>query len=258
MRLVLFVLSTVLFLSCSNKSSSQVAFSQRDTVQYIANITHDSIVENLQDNNPVYPVLLSDSISYSKRKVQAERLRQTLQTSYANGLIDIDSVGNAFEYFLLNNIVPHWYGTPWDFEGHTNDPGEGEVACGYFVSTTLRHMNIQINRYHLAQQAAYNGAKSLAINFDHISKYSEIADFESKIDDGLYMVGLSYHVGYLLKHKNELFFIHSNYMGDVCVMIEDAYSSEALNSSSIYVLVRIGNSDLMKAWLSKENVKVYR
>lgn len=72
------------------------------------------------------------------------------------------------------------------------------------------------------------------------------------------MVGLSYHVGFLLKKDNQLYFIHSNYMGEVCVMIEYAHQSKALNSSSIYLLVRIGNPDLMKAWLNKSDIKVYR
>ena len=199
-----------------------------------------------------------DRVNYDQRKAGAERLRKELKAAYESGEVGLDSVGQAFEDYMLNKIIPHWYGTPWDFEGHTNVPNEGEVACGYLVSTTLRHMNIQINRYHLAQQAASNEAKTLAIDFDQIKTYSQIEDFKNELNDGLYMVGLSYHVGYLLIKEGKLYFIHSNYIGAEGVTIEHAENSDALHSSEIYVLIRIGNPELMKQWLMGSPVKVYR
>ncbi len=54
----------------------------------------------------------------------------------------IDIASHYLYSKLLNDIVPHWYGTPWDFNGHTNIPNQGEIACGYFVSTTLRHFRL--------------------------------------------------------------------------------------------------------------------
>ncbi len=55
---------------------------------------------------------------------------------------------------LIDSIFPAWYDTPWDFNGISNVPGEGEIACGYFVSTTLKHAGFNLNRYKLAQQGA--------------------------------------------------------------------------------------------------------
>ena len=72
------------------------------------------------------------------------------------------------------------------------------------------------------------------------------------------MVGLSYQVGYLLKQNGQPYFIHSNYLGDVCAMIENAHESEELNSSTIYLLVRIATRDLVKAWIFQVQVRVYR
>jgi hypothetical protein len=81
---------------------------------------------------------------------------------------DMDSVSKVFQESLLNRIIPQWAGTTWSFEGHTSVPQQGEIACGYFVSTTLRDVGINLNRYTLAQQLPINEAKSLKINTDII------------------------------------------------------------------------------------------
>jgi len=63
----------------------------------------------------------------------------------------------AHDYFfemLNDSIFEYWMQTPWDFNGHTDTPRKGEIACGYFVTTTLRDMGVQLQRYKLAQQAA--------------------------------------------------------------------------------------------------------
>src|SRR5690606_907796 len=75
----------------------------------------------------------------------------------------LDSVMEVFTLKLLNEIIPYWYGTEWDFEGHTAIPNEGKIACGYFVSTTLRDMGLNINRYKLAQQHGLNEARTIAL-----------------------------------------------------------------------------------------------
>ena len=55
---------------------------------------------------------------------------------------------------MTDSVFPYWMGTKWDFNGISNVPGQGMIACGYFVSTTLKHVGFNLNRYKLAQQAA--------------------------------------------------------------------------------------------------------
>ena len=55
-------------------------------------------------------------------KIAASRTKQASQLLFSN---------------LADSVFPAWYGTKWDFNGHTNVPKEGLIACGYFVSTTL-------------------------------------------------------------------------------------------------------------------------
>src|SRR4029453_1954809 len=57
---------------------------------------------------------------------------------------------------LINNIRDSlfvcWYGTAWDFNGITEEPGKGKIACGYFVTTILRDLGIPVKRYKHAQR----------------------------------------------------------------------------------------------------------
>lgn len=165
-----------------------------------------------------------------------------------------------FENYLLNQIIPHWYGTEWDFNGYTSIPNQGVIACGYFVSTTLEHVGIVINRYHLAQQAGTNEAKSLAIvdsNYFTVYGIDKLQRKMKEYDDGIYFVGLDNHVGYLYKESGVLYFIHSNYIDDK-VMIEKAEFSKAFQSS-IYVVAEISTNELLlERWRKNQRVDVIR
>ncbi|GAB5419053.1 MAG: hypothetical protein Crog4KO_05610 [Crocinitomicaceae bacterium] len=165
-----------------------------------------------------------------------------------------------FEHYLLDQIIPHWYGTEWDFNGYSATPNEGVIACGYFVSTTLEHIGLVINRYHLAQQAGLNEAKSLAIEE---SKYFTVYGWEAlkkkmnDYEDGIYFVGLDNHVGYLYKEAGILYFIHSNYIEDR-VMIEKAQFSQAFESN-IYVVAELSTNELLREkWRKGQRVEVIR
>lgn len=73
----------------------------------------------------------------------------------------IDSISNCFLDTLINHIVHHWHNTTWAFEGYTNTPIQGEIACYYFVSTTLKYFEFNLYRYKMAQQAGLNEVLSI-------------------------------------------------------------------------------------------------
>ncbi len=178
----------------------------------------------------------------------------------SNSNKSIDSVSQYLYSKLLNDIMPHWYGTPWDFNGHTNIPNEGEIACGYFVSTTLKHLGFNLNRYRMAQQAGLNEAKTLQ-NKSELKIFSNLifSKLKNKLnevyDDGIYFVGLDNHVGYLLIKDEELYFLHSSYY-DNKVMIELAETSPCFGSG-IYVFAEItSNKELIRKWIFNEELVV--
>ncbi len=160
---------------------------------------------------------------------------------------------------LTNDVLPFWYGTPWDFNGISNVPGQGQIACGYFISTPLKHIGFNLNRYRVAQKGATQiihtiSGKEETITFKDRSK---LEDYLKKRPDGLYVIGLSSHVGFIEKRGELLYFTHSNYLSPAQVIREDLSTSPAINSSGIYVL---GSLTLSKkailTWINETLVKV--
>lgn len=155
---------------------------------------------------------------------------------------------------LDSTIWPAWYGTPWTFYGHTETPQRNSIACGYFVTTTLRDSGLQLKRVLLAQQASEVIIRNLTTEA-HIQRYRgvEQQDFVRrvrKLGEGLYVVGLDNHVGFLrVKPDGSVSFIHSSYVWRAGVVQEPAQTSVAL-VSQYRVVGKISADDaLLKAWL---------
>jgi hypothetical protein len=194
-------------------------------------------------------------------QVKAEILREKAKLSTSG--ISEDSLGVWFCNKLVYGLIPYWYGTPWTFEGYTAVPKQGTIACGYFVSTTLLHMGVAVNRYKLAQQLPVHEAKTLAVGAEVSVFEGERTDLiieqlDTGLQNGLYFLGFDQsHVGYLLREKEQLFVIHSNYMGAQRVTVERISESQAFASYlRFYVVPVSGNKELMKKWLLNEALTV--
>jgi len=158
---------------------------------------------------------------------------------------------------LSQEVFPAWYGTDWDFNGTTETPQEGEIACGYFISTTLLHTGFQVERFKLAQQSASIIIRTLCEK-SSIQRFSDFDKFLTKTNqmpDGLYLVGLDTHVGFLEKINGEIDFIHSSRSSGV--IRERADYSSTLLSSEIFVIGNLlANPILIEAWLNEDNISV--
>ncbi|MCB0430483.1 MAG: hypothetical protein H6585_11350 [Flavobacteriales bacterium] len=173
----------------------------------------------------------------------------------------LQAAGRALENALVKDIFPYWYGTPWDFEGHTDTPDTGFIACGYFVSTTLKHAGINLNRYKLARKSALTGCRILSITGDIIrlrnKSPQQVADYmRENLNDGLYSVGLDYHVGFVLLRDGYVVFIHSSFLNRSGVMATNAVTDPAFVSTN-HILVPISTSaPLVKKWLTGEAIDI--
>lgn len=206
----------------------------------------------------------NDSIlkpTYKTVKLQVKQLRNYLNLNP----VSTDSLSRVFEYIILNQIIPYWYNTPWSFEGHTSIPQKGSIACGYFVSTVLRDMGIQLNRYHLAQQNPLNEAKTLALDTP-IKEYSSsntndiICAIQNELKPGLYFIGFeNNHVGFLLNQNHQFYLIHSNYLSEDGVLKETIESSEVFHSFNQFHIAELStNKTLLNHWINQKEVKVIR
>ena len=207
--------------------------------------------------------------SYERVREDILSMRESLRSKYRESDADIDSTDierarQAVTHGLIEQIFPHWYGTEWDFDGYTDRPGEGTVACGYFVSTTLKHCGFNLNRFTMAQQWPYHEALTISLTDTLVAilkpeggmtKYFQ----DHGISDGLYFAGLDMHVGYLYRRAPDLFFIHSNYIDSLAVMVELADSSKAFNNSGLYYIAPITSNDaLIRKWILNKPLKVVK
>jgi hypothetical protein len=154
-----------------------------------------------------------------------------------------------------SHFFPAWEGTPWAFYGTSQRPGEGEIACGYFVSTTLLHAGFGVDRVRLAQQASEHIIQTF-VSETEITRFRDrpLAELLAHVraeGDGLYLVGLDYHVGYLRQDGAETRFCHSTYLGDTEVLCEPAAGSPALSSRYRVVGKLLGES-MIDRWLAGE------
>lgn len=184
----------------------------------------------------MFTISATSQISYVEQRSASEKIiRQS------------KDFNTALHQELVNAIFPFWYGTQWDYNGYTNVPNDGVVACGYFVSTTLKHIGFNLNRYDIAKMYSSDIVKVLCRNDFWIE--SDFNLFLQKMTlepDGLFIVGLSNHVGFIERSNGRTYFIHANYLGDNGVERELANDSEALRYSTTFWLGNFSNNEIVK------------
>ena len=167
---------------------------------------------------------------------------------------------------ILENALPAmmrcWLGTPWDFNGTAKAPGEGKIACGYFVATVLQDAGFRVDRYQLAQQASGNIMQSfLAKNACVLTVGEDYLAFCSRVEKGepgIYVVGLDTHVAFLVVGGGEGFrFIHSSGSRPWCVVAESGAEATVLQRSKWRMLGNLtADRAVLKRWLTGEKIVV--
>lgn len=242
-----YVLAVLLFSAC------------RPAVQPQPEVIHSAApVEALQRIDPASvepPFDLEQHLeNYQNLKSTISRHRNNInRKTDLDAAAKIDLASQYLSSALVDSIFPYWLGTRWDFNGYTERPRDGDIACGYFVSTTIRDLGMKINRYKIAKKAAaeiiYALCESESIvtfsAFDDLVKHLE----EVKNNEVL-VVGLDFHVGFIFKKENQAYFAHSNYQERRGVEIQALDDPGVLQYSNIYVLGNFTqNKTMMKSWL---------
>ncbi len=208
-----------------------------------------------KSNQATYEETVAD-IAKKRQRLKAEYLSVSSQGEKAHVLAQtqellVDAVGTK--------LAPFWYGTVWDFNGTSQEPGKGSIACGYFVSTLLLHAGLEVQRVSMAQQASELIIKSL-VSEKYIKRYSNrsLRDFVDSIKEwgpGLYIVGLDFHVGFIVYNKQGVYFVHSTYVHPQMVLNEKAIDSVVLQSSKYRVLGKLSEDDsLLIKWLMEKAI----
>lgn len=163
------------------------------------------------------------------------------------------------ERTLSDSIFHYWYGTAYDFNGTTQQPRQGKIACGYFVTTTLQQLGFSIPRVLLAQQPASVILRSLSQR-KSIKVYNSLTALKKHMDaqpQGLYLIGLDTHVGFLWKTERDLYIVHASQSGNNQVSKELWKASTVLKKSKAFYIGNLsGNPQLIETWVKGNAIKI--
>lgn len=162
---------------------------------------------------------------------------------------------------LLEDIFPAWDGTPWDFNGVSEVPGEGAIACGYFVTTTLRDAGLKLPRIKLAQQPSQTIIKSLCepdtIRVFYEKPLETVAQYLKEHGPGIYIVGFDCHTGFVAYDGDQMSFVHSSYFRPPrAVICEPIDSDNPLRRSRYRMIGKLFGAELVRKWLLQQDVTV--
>lgn len=160
--------------------------------------------------------------------------------------------------FLETAGFPAWAGTPWDFYGTSTTPGEGTIACGYFVTTLLEHAGFRVERVRLAQQASSYIVDTMARGapvewLRRLEPAEVVKRVRARFGDGLYVVGLDLHVGLLRLDGERAAFCHSAVVTPGVVACEDPATSEGF-VSQVYVVGPALSDGAIDDWLGERPI----
>ncbi|MDR2949419.1 MAG: hypothetical protein LBV71_09440 [Prevotella sp.] len=196
--------------------------------------------------------------SYPELKKETLERRAIFFKEYSgskNNKIKQDSIIAEAQNYLLtisDDFFRSWYNTPWTFHGHSQTPGEGSIACGYFVTTTLRDMGFNIPRIKWAQQASEYMIKKVTTDIKRFQQkpVKDVLDYIEAKGEGLYIVGLDSHVGYIYYLNGKMSFVHANYYRpQIGVMSEPLIGRNPLNDSKYRVIGKIFDREMVQSWI---------
>ncbi|WP_124635746.1 hypothetical protein [Taibaiella sp. KBW10] len=191
---------------------------------------------------------LPDDTSYTtyttfKQAVQADKNKLKENTP--------DSISNYLYTRLNKDIYAYWKGTPWDFNGTSRQPGVGTIACGYFVTNTLSDLGFNIQRIKLAQVVSSEMIKTLCVGIRRFAQFDQLRTYlAQQPDNSVYIIGLDFHTGYILKDASGSYFMHANYIGRVGVVKERIEDAKALRDNKSFMIGSLtANTARLQQWV---------
>lgn len=208
-----------------------------------------TIVSYAQTGEKTYTELISE-IQFTQEKYKTE-----YQKSDASGKDSIIKSARAYLlHTLTSEVFLQWYGTPWGFNGTSRTPKEGKIACGYFVTNILSDIGFQIPRVKWAQSPSEVFIKKLS--FNTLKRFSDthildVTRYLKACGNGLYLVGLDVHVGFVYVNDDQIHFIHADYYEpEIGVVSEPIDSNNPLNDSSYRVFGKLMSDKMILHWIN--------
>lgn len=210
------------------------------------NSTHTENSAKVREHTVTIPTLSGIIAEVNQRKSLFIKMAPTLRRDSTNNYL-VDLIGNK-----IYNV---WKGTPWSFNGTTQTPGEGSIACGYFVTTVLNNIGFPIHRVRYAICPSLEMIRKATGN-SGIENYSgktieEMKDKFLSRGKSVYVAGLDFHTGFVVCDGKEVYFLHSNFIRHEGVVKEPLTKSVSFRSSKTHWFGNISsNKNFQNIWFN--------
>ena len=193
-----------------------------------------------------------DSAAFERTLAEIEMARKNFQRrlNKASCRQEKDAVrAEARQYVvqaIVEKIIPAWLGVPWTMaviddglQPNATVPfeaGKG-ISCSWFLVSVLRNAGLRF-----VSPRAFAG--SIAVHFQyalsprdadlhrffHVTP-SRLAEKIASLGDGLYVIGLNCHIGFVHVAGDRVRILHSSYISPATVVIEPLIESPAVSAS---------------------------
>ncbi|MCP4680362.1 MAG: hypothetical protein GY854_33725 [Deltaproteobacteria bacterium] len=170
---------------------------------------------------------------------------------------------------IVEDIIPKWLGMPWTLAvikdglkpnaAYPFEKGRG-ISCSWFMVSVLRSVGLRfVNKRDFADTISIHFQYAMSPRKKDIHRYfntspDHLEEKLKKLDNGLYVIGLNCHIGFLHITDGRVNFLHSSYTSPQQVVIEPLAKSEAivLSESAGYVVSPLfQDTRLVDYWLSR-------
>jgi hypothetical protein len=160
----------------------------------------------------------------------------------------------------VGRLSRHWLGTPWGLGvPQSRHPGSGKINCGTFVGTILRDAGFVVDVLRLQRQPSQLIIRSF-VGGDRMKRWSRapmerfLADVK-RMGPGLFIIGLDFHVGFLIQEGDDLRFVHASYETRT-VVDEPAATARPIADSGYRVVGKLLDADNVRDWLEGRRIPV--
>jgi hypothetical protein len=163
-------------------------------------------------------------------------------------------IRNYLFKLIDEDIYNYWAGTPWDFYGTTRQPKSGTIACGFFVTNTLTDLGFKIDRMGLANAPSSDMIKKLCVGIHSFYSLNRLNSYlAEQPNNSVFIIGLDFHTGYIIKTAAGCYFFHSNYIKKQGVIKEKIDVSQALSTNKFFMIGSLtANEDLLRKWVANK------
>ncbi|MCB9262105.1 MAG: hypothetical protein H6607_07000 [Flavobacteriales bacterium] len=152
----------------------------------------------------------------------------------------------------INDHIPsYWIGTKWNFNGTSQTPKSGTIACGYFLTTVMKQTGYNIERVKMAQQASSVLINAYCTDIKTLGSKEKIkAYLAAQPDSSVFILGLDFHVVFVAKNGSDNQIIHSNYIDNMGVVKENFDNAQVLSKNTFFMIGNLSaNTKKMNEWM---------